>query len=580
MHEKRRAPTDDYILRTNSSRPFRLSAPPRRGHIEFELAEPSASHSSDCDIDQFVNNPNYRRQVLRDAPNCVTGRNSKIPAQPPANEPPPYSFQPCSSTVAPPRFPEPGYSQDASHFDTLRQDYIRAGHLSELPDSFAPYQHYPVPFENRRDFRVLPLKLADDPARSDIEGDDRHLEHPRQSHGDRRPAPLPSFSSGPISSVPHPQHQYQPYPSHSPYPPPGFPPPPGFGPFEGPKSPQHSRHPPLPAYPAGYPPLPSYPPIGPPPSVHPHGAPDTSSPQRLPTFPPVHRPPGDPYLPFNFHDNRPPLPIPGYPPNLPGNPPPPHPIPGHHPYALPPGPFPRVPSPQPPTLPGVAPPPPMFGPPAVLPSYLQTQGPRPYELKIRQQPERARMCGFGEKDRRPIDPPPIVEIIEGTEKLTPSAVQSLVLQCTLWNEDGTQHRNIIRTVGPTRGLGTAEELPVQTEERHARVLMGDIFANALHLEDDHGQFGYFCLFPDISVRVEGIYRLRFDLLHLSIPPQPITGANQIIAVALSDRFQVFPAKKFSGMSPSTPLIMAFAKQGVKLKSRKKDQKSEATETET
>ena len=67
---------------------------------------------------------------------------------------------------------------------------------------------------------------------------------------------------------------------------------------------------------------------------------------------------------------------------------------------------------------------------------------------------------------------------------------------------------------------------------------------------------------------------------LSIPPQPITGANQIIAVALSDRFQVFPAKKFSGMSPSTPLIMAFAKQGVKLKSRKKDQKSEATETET
>lgn len=28
-----------------------------------------------------------------------------------------------------------------------------------------------------------------------------------------------------------------------------------------------------------------------------------------------------------------------------------------------------------------------------------------------QQPLHARMCGFGEKDRRPIDPPPIVQLI-------------------------------------------------------------------------------------------------------------------------------------------------------------------------
>ena len=179
------------------------------------------------------------------------------------------------------------------------------------------------------------------------------------------------------------------------------------------------------------------------------------------------------------------------------------------------------------------------------------------------------MCGFGEKDRRPIDPPPVVEIIGRTEPLTPSAVQSLVLQCTLWNEDGTQHRNIIRTeVGPTPGLGAAEELPVQTEEKHARVMMGNIFANALHLEDERKQFGYFCIFSDLSIRVEGIYRLRFDLLRLSIPPQPVAGANQIIAVALSDRFQVFPAKRFKGMTPSSPLTVALARQGVKLHIRR------------
>lgn len=34
-----------------------------------------------------------------------------------------------------------------------------------------------------------------------------------------------------------------------------------------------------------------------------------------------------------------------------------------------------------------------------------------YELVVCQQPLHARMCGFGEKDRRPIDPPPIVQLI-------------------------------------------------------------------------------------------------------------------------------------------------------------------------
>lgn len=36
---------------------------------------------------------------------------------------------------------------------------------------------------------------------------------------------------------------------------------------------------------------------------------------------------------------------------------------------------------------------------------------RSYELVVCQQPLHARMCGFGEKDRRPIDPPPIVKLV-------------------------------------------------------------------------------------------------------------------------------------------------------------------------
>lgn len=40
---------------------------------------------------------------------------------------------------------------------------------------------------------------------------------------------------------------------------------------------------------------------------------------------------------------------------------------------------------------------------------------REYELVIVQQPIRARMCGFGEKDRRPISPPPILQLIVKTK---------------------------------------------------------------------------------------------------------------------------------------------------------------------
>jgi hypothetical protein len=179
------------------------------------------------------------------------------------------------------------------------------------------------------------------------------------------------------------------------------------------------------------------------------------------------------------------------------------------------------------------------------------------------------MCGFGEKDRLPIDPPPIVELLETNGPITPKQRQNLVLQCTLWNEDGTEHRNIIRTTtGATAGLGAAEELPIQPEEKHARVMMGNIFANATLLEDDKGRRGLFYIFPDLSIRVEGRYRLKFDLLRLVLPPdQPALDNHRIAAESLSDIFIVYTAKKFPGMMESTKLTKAIAHQGIKISVR-------------
>ncbi|CAG8538858.1 1604_t:CDS:2 [Paraglomus brasilianum] len=52
--------------------------------------------------------------------------------------------------------------------------------------------------------------------------------------------------------------------------------------------------------------------------------------------------------------------------------------------------------------------------PAPSENVIPQQPPRVYRLEVSQQPIRARMCGFGEKDRRPIDPPPVVRLIMTT----------------------------------------------------------------------------------------------------------------------------------------------------------------------
>ncbi|KAF4594479.1 velvet 2 [Ophiocordyceps camponoti-floridani] len=76
---------------------------------------------------------------------------------------------------------------------------------------------------------------------------------------------------------------------------------------------------------------------------------------------------------------------------------------------------------------------------------------RKYQLDVVQQPKRARMCGFGDKDRRPITPPPCVRLIitdatTGREIDCNSIDHSMfVLNVDLWNQDGTREVNLVRS---------------------------------------------------------------------------------------------------------------------------------------
>ena len=94
--------------------------------------------------------------------------------------------------------------------------------------------------------------------------------------------------------------------------------------------------------------------------------------------------------------------------------------------------------------------------------------------------------------------------------------------------------------------------------------MGNHFGSFQELEDENGERGLFVMFPDLSIRVEGRYRLKFDLLRVFLPPDAAARPSQIIAECLSDIFVVYAAKKFPGMMQSTKLTLAFQRQGVKV----------------
>jgi hypothetical protein len=74
---------------------------------------------------------------------------------------------------------------------------------------------------------------------------------------------------------------------------------------------------------------------------------------------------------------------------------------------------------------------------------------RTFKLEVAQQPVRARMCGFGDKDRRPITPPPCIRLIvcdPTGQEIDPDSVDStfFVLTVDLWNADGAHEVNLVR----------------------------------------------------------------------------------------------------------------------------------------
>lgn len=202
-----------------------------------------------------------------------------------------------------------------------------------------------------------------------------------------------------------------------------------------------------------------------------------------------------------------------------------------------------------------------------------------YALTIRQQPEAARACGNGERDRRCIDPPPIIEL-KITNRATglpePDSKAMLALHCTLMNEKGDED--------------AMDMPPDQLDGRCVSRLMGTLVASPYQAKDDRDVPSTFFVFPDISCRHPGRYRLRFRLLRVDPSNVRPGTSSRCVADVLTGPISVFTPKEFPGMKESSSLLKTLRRQGLnvgvkkgsearKSKSKVKKQPSDSDEDE-
>ena len=109
-----------------------------------------------------------------------------------------------------------------------------------------------------------------------------------------------------------------------------------------------------------------------------------------------------------------------------------------------------------------------------------------------------------------------------------------------------------------------------------RRLMGTLVASPFFGRDEFGVEGCFFPFSDLSCRTTGKYRLKFVLVVL-YPASMKTGDRlPFKATVLSDVFEVYPAKTFPGMVPSTELTKRLKEQGCLIAVKKGHQRIEMT----
>lgn len=159
-----------------------------------------------------------------------------------------------------------------------------------------------------------------------------------------------------------------------------------------------------------------------------------------------------------------------------------------------------------------------------------------------------------EKTRKPLDPPPVVELIV-EEDIDP---QKLYMNSP----------NLFMTIqlcpeGSDKPYFSGDNEPT---------MVGQLCSSVHKLKEGVGERekGFF-IFGDVSVKIAGTWRLRFMLYDLPFPCSRSTCV--LLATTFSAPFNVVQSKDYKGLAESTALTRHFSDQGVRLRLRKEQRQS-------
>lgn len=121
------------------------------------------------------------------------------------------------------------------------------------------------------------------------------------------------------------------------------------------------------------------------------------------------------------------------------------------------------------------------------------------------------------------------------------------------------------TGSSTNQLPGQQNLTTVTMEHYTRNLVGAAVTSANVLRDEDDQFCIFFVLQDLSVRTEGVYRIRLIFTDLAQQDgDTAEGVSDALAEAYTDTFTVYSPRRFPGMLEPTELSKKLASQGVKI----------------
>ncbi|CAO3687099.1 unnamed protein product [Umbelopsis ramanniana] len=168
-------------------------------------------------------------------------------------------------------------------------------------------------------------------------------------------------------------------------------------------------------------------------------------------------------------------------------------------------------------------------------------------ILIRQQPRQAKQSIAYDRERRPVEPPPIVQI----------EFNNLTAQETMTCLQSPYYFMTARLVTPDSSV-RHPKLCDDDED----VLTGSVVSSLHRLKDVDNQDAGFFVFGDLAIKIPGTFKIHFSLYE--IRDGQVINRESIA----TEPFTVYSPKQFPGPLESTFLSRTFANQGVRMRIRK------------